>query len=133
MFFRTIWDKTALVSFQKHKEITNLGNLSQIALKNMQLLTQIKKHFRMFLEITSLYKKQNRLIFENEFLISGFLLYQDSSEEVIGDLIRIILTFEFNNKFYRVSSEKVWMKDFNSDLFITLIQSALISLCPVNL
>ena len=36
---------------------------------------QIKKHLRLFLEIAILYKKQNRLIFRNGFLISGFLLY----------------------------------------------------------
>ena len=34
---------------------------------------------------------------------------------------------------YRVSQKKVSIKNFNSNLFITFIQSALISLCPVDL
>ena len=33
------------------------------------LIYQIKKHFRLFLEIATLHKKQNRLIFRNGFLI----------------------------------------------------------------
>ena len=35
---------------------------------------EIKKHFRLFLQIASLYKKQNRPMFKNEFLVSKFLL-----------------------------------------------------------
>ena len=50
------------------KQETEISNIKKF------LIYQIKKHFRLFLEIAPLYKKQNRLIFRNGFLISGFLL-----------------------------------------------------------
>ena len=50
---------------------------ARIIMSNIEklLIYQIKKHFRLFLEIAPFYKKQNRLIFRNRFLISGFLVH----------------------------------------------------------
>ena len=48
------------------------------------LMYQFKKFLRLFLEIASLYKKQNRLISKTGLLINGFLLYLRRASHMLG-------------------------------------------------
>ena len=69
----------------------------------------IKKHFRLFLKIAPLCEKQNRLIFKNGLIISGFLLYLDMFGKVFW------LRIKFGNTTTQVDA-LLCLKSYESDI-----------------